>query len=38
MGISEQEAKKSEDDALVEAEKNCFLRQESLMNDESDEE
>ena len=38
MGISQQEAKKAEEYALSEAEKNCSMPEESFMNDESDEE
>ena len=38
MDLSQQEAKKAAVYALTEAEKNCFMPEESLTNDESDEE
>ena len=38
MGLSQQESKKAAEDALAETEKNCFMPEESLMNDEPDEE
>ena len=38
MGLYQQEAKKEADDAFTEAQKNCFMPEESLMKDESDEE
>ena len=37
MVISQQEAKNTAEDVLVETEKHCFMPDESLMNDESDE-
>ena len=37
MGLSQQEAKKAAEDAQEEAEKNYFIQEESLMNDESNE-
>ena len=36
MGIYQQEAKNAAEDALSEAEKNFFILEESLVNDESD--
>ena len=38
MGLSQQEAKKAAEYALAEADKNLFMSEESLMNDEYDEE
>ena len=38
MGLYQKEAKKEADDAFTEAQKNCFMPEESLMKDESDEE
>ena len=38
MDISQQEVKKVAEDALSEAEENCFILEESLMNDEFNEE
>ena len=38
MGLSQQEAKKEVEDALEDADKNCSMPGESLMNDESDKE
>ena len=38
MGLSQKDVKKAEEYASAEAEKNYFMSEESLMNDESDEE
>ena len=38
MGLSQQETRKAEEYAYVEAEKNLFIPEDSLMNDEYDEE
>ena len=38
MGLSQQEARKAAECTLAEAEKNCSIPKESLINDESDEE
>ena len=37
MGLYQQEENKAAEDALSEAEKNCLVPEESLMNDEYDE-